>query len=137
MTLKAGATGKCPQPQRSGLRRQRAKQPFGCPLHIVEGLTDIGRNSIVHHLGDLSGQNQTTGSQAGEMLGRRGLGEPDPEGNLTGLAFAVPELIKDRQTDGTGQQTMQRRFPDRIGAVAAVLHVAFGPTAGRSPLRTT
>jgi hypothetical protein len=32
---------------------------------------------------------------------------------------------------------MQRRFPDRIGAVAAVLHVAFGPTAGRSPLRTT
>lgn len=137
MTLEVGATGSGPQSERSGLRRQRAEQPFGCPLHIVESLTDIGRNSIVHHLGDPSGQNQTTGSQASEMLGRRGLCEPDPEGNLTCRAFAVPELMKDRQTDRTSQQTMQRSFPNRIGAVAAVLHVAFGPTAGRSPLRTT
>jgi hypothetical protein len=97
MTPEVGPCGSGPQPQHSGLRRQRAKQPFGCPLHIVESLTDIGRNSIVHHLGDLSGQNQTTGSQAGEMLGQRRLAQRDSLVEFPNRQRTVQQVAQDHQ----------------------------------------
>ena len=105
--------------------------------HLGERTMRIRCETVVHHLGRLSGQDQVALPETGEVLGCRRLPQPDPEGDIARRAFTLFQLVQDRQPYGTGQQPMDRRLADRIEIPGDIHQVTAGVMVGLSPLSTT
>lgn len=105
--------------------------------HLGERVIRSRCETVVDHLGRLSGQDEVALPETGEVLGCRRLPQPDPEGDIARRAFASLQFVQDRQPDGAGQQPMDGRLADRIEIPGDLDHVTTGAMVGRSPLSTT